>query len=187
MAEEKDRDINELASQAKRSQTEDHIAALIVAMEPIVSASVRRVVVQPDAAEDIAQDVLLRLFTRLSSWDPNLGSFRTWAVAVARNAARDYLRQQQRGAETLQDDVPSDSPPYLAQIEDASLIRSAYEHLRARRDVSGRRVLSAARDLAYQGDDLSIAAIARQAELSESTARRALARVRRLIEKLEEN
>jgi hypothetical protein len=77
-----------------------------------------------------------------------------------------------------------DTPAYLARIEDAGLIRAVHEELRARRDVPGRRVLAAARDLAYHGRELSVAAVARQGELDEFTAWRAMARVRILVDVL---
>jgi RNA polymerase sigma factor (sigma-70 family) len=178
--------LDELALEARQARSEERVTKLIEAVTPTVEATVRRWVRQDDAA-DVVQDVLIRLISRFGSWDPARGSFRTWTTAVSRNAAYDHLRRQQRAGELLQAEVLEedvDAAPYLAQIEDAALIRSVHEELRARRDVPGRRVVAAARDLAYHGRDLSLAAIAREAELDESTARRAMGRVRLLTEEL---
>lgn len=46
-----------------------------------------------DAAEDILQDVYLKVWNRASRFDPNLSSPITWLCAIARNAAIDWVRK----------------------------------------------------------------------------------------------
>ena len=178
--------VDALARAAKTGEFKD-ISVLIRAIEPTVVATVRRVVAPSDVA-DVTQNALVRIVTGLESWNPERGSFRTWSAVVARHAAIDSVRRSRRRPELLQAevvDVEPDTAPYLAQIDDAALIWSVHETLRTRRDVPGRRVLAAARDLAHRGDDLTVAAIAREAELDESTTRRALMRLRVLLRELE--
>ena len=51
-------------------------------------------------AEDVAQEVWLKAFRALSTWRPH--NFRSWLFKIARNAARDHLKQfNRRRAESL--------------------------------------------------------------------------------------
>ncbi len=185
--------LDALARAAKSSGSEDDIDALIQAIEPMVGVIVRRTVgssfLSSSDVADVTQDALVRIFIGFASWDPDRGHFSTWCFAVARHVAFDSMRRlRKHSGELLRAelvDVELEPAPYLAQVEDAALIRSVHETLRLRRDIAGRRVLAAARDLAHRGDDLTAAAIAREAELDESTARRALKRVRLLLQELE--
>jgi RNA polymerase sigma-70 factor (ECF subfamily) len=54
-----------------------------------------------DAAEDMAQEVLLKLFRRLPQYthDAGQGHFRSWLKAVVNNAITDTWRRQRRRAE----------------------------------------------------------------------------------------
>ena len=51
----------------------------------------------PDAAEDLTQDVLLKLFRHLPRYrhDPARGQFRGWLKTVVNNALTDFWRRQQ--------------------------------------------------------------------------------------------
>src|SRR3954452_16858523 len=48
-------------------------------------------------AEDVTQDVFVKIFTRLSQYDPGRASFSAWTLRVARNAAIDHLRRRRAG------------------------------------------------------------------------------------------
>jgi RNA polymerase sigma-70 factor (ECF subfamily) len=52
----------------------------------------------PDDAEDLTQDVLLKLFQQLPQYrhDPARGQFRSWLKTVVNNALTDFWRRQQR-------------------------------------------------------------------------------------------
>jgi RNA polymerase sigma-70 factor (ECF subfamily) len=70
------------------------------------AGSVRRLAQQivgdPGAAEDVMQDVFLRLLTKLDRYEPREPPFETWLLRVTRNAALDELRRRRsRGAEPL--------------------------------------------------------------------------------------
>lgn len=55
----------------------------------------------PDGAEDLTQDILLKLFQQLPQYryDPARGQFRGWLKAVVNNALADFWRRQQRRPE----------------------------------------------------------------------------------------
>ena len=55
----------------------------------------------PDGAEDLTQDVLLKLFQQLPQYkhDPSRGQFRGWLKAVVNNALTDFWRKQRRRPE----------------------------------------------------------------------------------------
>jgi RNA polymerase sigma-70 factor (ECF subfamily) len=61
----------------------------------------RRRGVPPEGAEDLTQDVLLRLFRRLPHYrhDPARGQFRGWLKAVVNNLLTDFWRRQRRRPE----------------------------------------------------------------------------------------
>ena len=46
-------------------------------------------------AEDLLQEVFVRVWTRAGRYDPRLSNPRTWLVAITRNAAIDRLRSRQ--------------------------------------------------------------------------------------------
>jgi RNA polymerase sigma-70 factor (ECF subfamily) len=54
-----------------------------------------------DRAEDLTQDVLLKLFEQLPRYrhDPDRGQFRSWLKTVVSNALADFWRRQQRRPE----------------------------------------------------------------------------------------
>jgi RNA polymerase sigma-70 factor (ECF subfamily) len=66
---------------------------------PRIFAWCQRWSVQPADAENVTQEVLLKLVRRLPSftYDPAKGGFRAWLKTVTRNALNDYREAQQRG------------------------------------------------------------------------------------------
>lgn len=61
-----------------------------------VYALALRVLQQSTLAEEITQDVFLKLWQQPDRWDPSLGRFSSWLLTLARNAAIDRLRHEQR-------------------------------------------------------------------------------------------
>ena len=64
-----------------------------------------RVLNEPAAAEDAAQDALLRAWTRAASYRPEQASVGTWLHRITVNAAIDRVRAARPSAE-LADDMP---------------------------------------------------------------------------------
>lgn len=44
-----------------------------------------KMVMDPDDASDVTQEILIKIITRLSSYDPAKGSFRTWLYRIVKN------------------------------------------------------------------------------------------------------
>jgi RNA polymerase sigma-70 factor (ECF subfamily) len=68
---------------------------------PVILAWGLRRGLSPDAAEDLTQDVLLKLFQQLPRYrhDPARGRFRSWLKAVVNNALTDFWRRRQHRPE----------------------------------------------------------------------------------------
>ena len=86
-----------------------------------------RVLGDPTAAEDVAQDALLRAWTRASSYDPRQASVSTWMHRIAVNAAIDRMRAL-RPSVDVPEDLPDTAVPAdqtLAQQDRSRLLAAA--------------------------------------------------------------
>lgn len=63
-------------------------------------------------AEEVTQDVFLRVWESSDQYDPSLGRFPAWLTRITRNAAIDRLRKQQR-REPTEGTVSLDNSPQL--------------------------------------------------------------------------
>jgi len=64
-------------------------------------------------AEDLTQDVFLKLYRNLASFDSQKGSFQTWITALARNLLVDHFRRtrQDRATSSLDASLSPDATP----------------------------------------------------------------------------
>jgi RNA polymerase sigma-70 factor, ECF subfamily len=75
-----------------------------------------------DDAQDLTQDVFIKMFRTLQSYDVGKGAFMTWVTTITRNLLVDHFRKtkQDRVTDSL-DAAPSeheDSQPLSEQLED---------------------------------------------------------------------
>src|SRR3979490_1126359 len=87
-----------------------------------------------DDAQDLTQEVFIKMYRTLNSYDSGKGAFMTWVTTVTRNLLVDHFRQttQDRIPDSL-DAAPSeheDAQPLSSQIADPS--RSADDHVQSR-------------------------------------------------------
>ena len=87
-----------------------------------------------DDAQDLTQEVFIKMYRTLNTFDVGKGAFMTWVTTVTRNLLVDHFRKTKhdRMTDSL-DTVPSeheDAQPLSAQIADSS--RSADEHVQSR-------------------------------------------------------
>jgi RNA polymerase sigma-70 factor, ECF subfamily len=86
-----------------------------------------------DLAEDLTQDIFLKLYRSLDTFDRR-ANFQTWLISVSRNLCIDHYRSVRKERETINRDVdPSTLTP-------ASRDRSAYSQLELRDRVQLLRV-----------------------------------------------
>lgn len=93
-----------------------------------------------EEAEDLAQEVFLRVFRTLSSYNPNQGALGVWMHRVARNLLIDHYRatRRERLAVSLDDELPrleekeggAPRPDRaLAQVELSAAVQQGLTHL----------------------------------------------------------
>ena len=89
---------NELLQQVAR-QDQEALMALYQRYGALVYGLCLRVLRQPGWAEEVTQDVFLKLWRQPDRWDPSLGQFSSWLLTISRNAAIDRLRSEGRQAQ----------------------------------------------------------------------------------------
>jgi RNA polymerase sigma-70 factor, ECF subfamily len=72
----------------------------------LVYAVALRVVRNPDDAEDVCQDVFVKLMSRTDPEEPTSATFAAWLATIARNEALDYVRRSSRRRYDPIDEVP---------------------------------------------------------------------------------
>jgi RNA polymerase sigma-70 factor (ECF subfamily) len=118
-----------------------HVAAMLVrrciageaaAWEEIVQRYHRRIynicyrfAGSTDQAQDLTQEVFIKMYGSLKSYDPQRAAFMTWMTTITRNLLVDYFRKskQERMTDSL-DSVPSeheDTMPLSERIPDKAL------------------------------------------------------------------
>ena len=69
---------------------------LFVADQSMIYAFVRSLVPNYSDAEEIFQQVAMTLWRKKETFDPELGTFRAWAIGIARNHIRNFNRREYR-------------------------------------------------------------------------------------------
>jgi RNA polymerase sigma-70 factor (ECF subfamily) len=106
------------------------IAALVQRFQPEVYGLCVRLLHHCQDAEDVTQEVFLRVFRSLTRWDP-ARPLRPWVMGITVNRCRTWLAQRARRpelADYLHDTVPG--PPADDSAELAREIRAAVAELR---------------------------------------------------------
>ena len=81
--------------------------ALVGRFKKPLFSYIYRYVNQAEVAEDLLQDVFIRLWTKNEQWNGAKGSVKNWLFQIAVNLCRDYWRQAKNNVVTLGDDVLS--------------------------------------------------------------------------------
>jgi RNA polymerase sigma-70 factor (ECF subfamily) len=96
---------------AARGGSEEAFRRLVERYQRPVYSLLVRIVRNPEAAEDLAQEIFVKAFRSLEAYDPQR-KFSSWLFKIAHNSALDALRRQ--GIETISLDAPvgdSDEAP----------------------------------------------------------------------------
>ena len=93
------------------------------AWEDIVSNYSRRIfnlayrfTSNPDAAEDLTQDVFIRIYRTLDQYDPKQGDLSNWLMRLARNLIIDDYRHRQRNPQNSMADAVDDHQYHLRAV-----------------------------------------------------------------------
>lgn len=105
---------NELISKAL-SGDRSALESLLVRHQPwIYNLAFRMVMVSADA-QDITQEILIKVMTKLSTYDPSKAAFRTWLYRIVVNHV---INMQKRGYEAAISDIES-YYSFVAQVPDS--------------------------------------------------------------------
>ncbi len=113
-------------------------AAAFAELFDVMGASVfgvaRRVVRDPNRAEDVTQDVFLEVWRKAPSFDEGRGSAKTWVMTIAHRRAVDAVRrnesQKRYDGQATVDEVSHDGPgDRLLKEEEHSAVRGCLDTL----------------------------------------------------------
>lgn len=88
----------------------------------------RRILLDPNRAEDVTQDVFIEVWCKAPNFDPSRGSAKTWLMAIAHRRAVDAVRrnelQKRSEAKAAPDSVCYDEPAdQLLKEEEHAVVR----------------------------------------------------------------
>lgn len=122
-----------------RARDTDGIAAVYDRYGQLVYSLLVRITRDQSLAEDLVQELFLRVWNRSREYDPNRGTFVVWILTVARNMAIDHVRSAQsqfqirlRSLEqTDQLSFSHKSNDPVSLLDSAKAIRKAFSELTA--------------------------------------------------------
>ena len=145
--------------------------ALFTSLSGRVRRIAERVLRDGADAEDVAQEVFVKLWQHAGAHDPERGSVGTWAARIARNRAVDVLRARRARVDALlRHDAPS---PTAAPEPGGERQREALRAALATLSERDRRLV----ELMYF-EGCTVAAIARRTALPAGTIKAAVRRAR---------
>jgi len=105
----------------------------------------------PDDAQDLTQDVFIKMYRTLNSYDVERGAFMTWVTTITRNLLVDHFRKskQDRMTDSL-DSAPSqheDAMPLSEQIPDKTAPPDSRVHSQETRETIHRALQKLSPDL----------------------------------------
>jgi RNA polymerase sigma-70 factor (ECF subfamily) len=121
----------ELVSRALGGE-EDAFSHLYDRYRGPVYSTACRIIQNSEEALDATQEVFIKLYRSLKSWNPRRAKFSTWLYRLACNHAIDYWRARHRRAEFQLPDSP-DRPVREHTIDEA--IRSPHQELGSKEEV----------------------------------------------------
>jgi len=104
--------------------TERGMAAAHAAYHARMLARARRVVVDPDLAEDVVQEAFLRAWRSCSSFDPAGGPLVNWLLVITGNTAIDMVKARVRRPPLASGPAGEDAPASGADGIDLLILRS---------------------------------------------------------------
>jgi RNA polymerase sigma-70 factor (ECF subfamily) len=127
-------DLDDLLAKVARNADRDAFGRLFGFFAPRLKAYLMRTGAGSDAAEDLAQDVMMKVWRKAKLFDPSKASASTWIYAIARNQRIDAFRRLRRpdfdpNDPTLLPDEALRADEALDRGSHEARIRKAYEKL----------------------------------------------------------
>jgi RNA polymerase sigma-70 factor (ECF subfamily) len=79
---------------AFRNRSDGALSELYDRYAPAMYGIIKRMVADTAVADDLLQEVFVKVWRNAERYDPESGRLFTWLVSIARNAAIDYLRSK---------------------------------------------------------------------------------------------
>lgn len=79
---------------ALRRRDKDALRELYRAYSPVAFGVICKIVKKEDVAENVLQDVFLKVWNNIEQYDTSKGRFLSWILRIARNAAIDKVRSK---------------------------------------------------------------------------------------------
>lgn len=108
------------------------MAAAHAAYHARMLARARRIVVDPDLAEDVVQEAFLRAWRACSSFDPAGGPMVHWLLAITANTAVDMVKARVRRPPLAPGWAAEDAPEAGLNDIDRLILRSQLRHALSR-------------------------------------------------------
>jgi RNA polymerase sigma-70 factor, ECF subfamily len=104
------------------------MAAAHTAYHARMLARARRIVVDPDLAEDAVQEAFLRAWRACSSFDPAGGPLVNWLLVITANTAIDMVKARVRRPPLVSGSAGADAPTAGLNDIDLLILRSQLRH-----------------------------------------------------------
>jgi RNA polymerase sigma-70 factor, ECF subfamily len=112
---------NELAHIARAKEEPSAFAVIYEHYFPRVYNYIRYRIKDPDITDDLTGDTFEAILANVRSFDPERGSFATWAFAIARNMVNNHLRKQKFrnwfSIDTVRNKASSEAEPEQRHLE----------------------------------------------------------------------
>ena len=112
--------------------TESGIAAAHAAYHARMLARARRIVVDPDLAEDVVQEAFLRAWRACSSFDPAGGPLVNWLLVITANTAVNMVKARVRRPPLASGSADEEAPAAGLGDIDRLILRSQLRHALSR-------------------------------------------------------
>jgi RNA polymerase sigma-70 factor (ECF subfamily) len=112
--------------------TEQGIAAAHAAYHARLLARARRIVVDPDLAEDVVQEAFLRAWRACASFDPESGPLLNWLLVITANTAIDMVKARLRRPPVASGLADESAPADGLSDVDRLILRSELGHALSR-------------------------------------------------------
>ncbi len=90
-----DKSIDESIIEKLKKSDPSGLAAAYDRYGALAYSVIARITRDSSVAEDLVQELFLRVWNRISDFDPTRGTLPVWVLAIARNMAIDYIRSSQ--------------------------------------------------------------------------------------------